>query len=66
MRHHARGRVHRNATDVITSDLNFPCVQAGANRKPDLSRRRAKGERAAHRSPRTVEGRENAIASALH
>jgi hypothetical protein len=64
-RHDARRRVNSNATDIITSDLDFSSMQTGAQRKTNLPTGQTKRQRTTDSSPRTIEGRENSVASSL-
>jgi hypothetical protein len=66
LRHHARGGVHGDPTDISASHLDLAGVQPRAQRETDLLRSGAEGERASHRTARSVEGCENAVACAFH
>src|SRR5512132_493957 len=56
------GDVDGDAADVVTAQLDFPSVEAATHTDADGEERIANGAGAAHRSPRPIEGRQEAIA----
>ena len=60
-----RQDVHRDAGDVFARELDLTGMQAGANPEPKLSHAVANRAGAAHRSRRTVEGGDEAVARRL-
>ena len=63
---HARADVHADPTDVIAADLALAGVQPGAHLDAERLHRVADRHRAADRSLRAVEHREEAVSRCVH
>jgi hypothetical protein len=61
MRHDASCGVNGNAADIPTSQFDLAGMQTSAQWQADLFAHGFKRQRAPHRSPRAVKGRENAV-----
>ena len=65
-RHDACRRVHGYSANIATSNFDFASMEAGASLQANLSRRRAKSQRAANCAARSIEPRQKTVASRLN